>query len=460
MKLAFCGATGTVTGSRYLVSARGGEFLVDAGLFQGFKQLRLRNWEPPPFAPAKLAAVLLTHAHLDHSGYIPRLAKDGFEGPVYATAATRDLCSLLLPDSGHLMEEEAEYARRKGFSKHDPPLPLYTFEEARAAMRLFKTARWDRTVKVAGVQARYLRAGHLLGAASIRLTEGPVSVVFSGDIGRDDDAICFPPAPFEGADYLVVESTYGNRLHEHVDPVAKLAEIVTRTAQRGGVVVIPAFAVGRAQQVLHHLATLKAAKRIPDVPMFLNSPMASQATRLLDKHPAEHRLTGAQREALAAVARFVDTPEESKALNLRAGPMVIVAASGMITGGRVLHHVKAFGPDPRNTILFCGFQAGGTRGASIRDGSPTVRIHGEDVPIRAEVEAIDALSAHADSDGLLAWMRGAKSPPQCVFVTHGEPIAADALRQRIERELGWTCRVPDFRDRYELTPDGARVARR
>ena len=460
MRLTFCGATGTVTGSRYLVSGPKGDVLVDCGLFQGFKQLRLRNWETPPFTPKRIEAVLLSHAHLDHSGYLPRLAKSGFGGPVHATAGTRDLCSLLLPDSGHLLEEEAEYAARKGFSKHNPPLPLYTFEEAREAMRIFRTVRFGRALEVAGLEATWSRAGHLLGAGSIRLREEDVSIVFSGDIGRDDDALFLPPAPFAGADYLVVESTYGDRLHDKTDPMEALAAVVSRTAARGGVVLIPAFAVGRAQEVLHFLAKLKGARRIPDVPVFLNSPMASQATRMLERHLGELRLTPEACAELGAVARFVQTPDESRTLNTRPGPMVIVAASGMITGGRVLHHVKAFAPDERNTILFCGFQAGGTRGAAIRDGAASVRIHGADVPIRAEVVSIDTLSAHADSDGLLAWMRAVKTPPKCTFVTHGEPAAADALRQRIERELGWNCRVPDFRDRYELTPDGARSARR
>lgn len=459
MKLTFCGATNTVTGSRYLVSAGAGDVLVDAGLFQGFKQLRLRNWEAPPFRAAAIEAVLLTHAHLDHSGYIPRLAKVGFAGPVHCTAVTRDLCGLLLPDAGHLMEEEAAYARRKGFSRHDPPLPLYTFDEARRSLKQFRVARGSET-RVAGLAARFISAGHLPGATGIRVAAGGVSLRFSGDLGRGDDSLCFPPEPFEGADYLVVESTYGNRLHPADDPAARLAEVVARTAARDGVVVIPAFAVGRAQQVLHALVRLRAAGRIPGVPLYLNSPMASHATGLLAAHLGTHRLTRAECDAIARDVHVVDTPEQSRALNARRGPMVIVAASGMATGGRVVHHLAAFAPDPRNTILFCGFQAAGTRGAAIVEGAPSVRIHGAPVPIRAEVASIEGYSGHADADGLIAWMRAAPTAPRLTFITHGEPAAADALRQRIERELGWACVVPDYRDRYELAATGARKSTR
>ncbi|QJR14175.1 MBL fold metallo-hydrolase RNA specificity domain-containing protein [Usitatibacter palustris] len=460
MKLTFCGATGTVTGSRYLLRGDGGEVLVDCGLFQGYKQLRLRNWEAPPFAPKQVEAVLLSHAHLDHSGWIPRLVKAGFAGRVHCTPGTRDLCALLLPDSGHLQEEEAAYARRKGFSKHDPPQPLYTVADALAAMRAFRVVSRTRAVHVAGLEASFLHAGHLLGASSILVRGAGVSVMFSGDLGRDNDPILVPPAPFAGADYLVVESTYGNRSHDAGDREARLADVITRTVERGGIVVVPAFAVGRAQEILLHIARLRAAGRIPDVPVYLNSPMASHAGETLANHVGEHRLTAAQCAELTRIARIVATPEESAALNARRDPMIIVAASGMVTGGRVVHHVKAFAPDPRNTLLFCGYQAGGTRGATIVAGSPTVRIHGEDIPVRAEVVSLDGFSAHADADGLIAWMRAARTPPLCTFITHGEPDAADALRQRIERELGWNVRVPDYRDRYELTASGARSAGR
>jgi metallo-beta-lactamase family protein len=454
LRLTFCGANGTVTGSRYLLSGGKGRVLVDCGLFQGFKPLRLRNWEAPPFSARAIRAVLLTHAHLDHSGYLPVLVKNGFTGRVHCTDATRDLCEILLPDAGHLQEEEAQYARRKGFSRHDPPLPLYTFAQAQRSLRNFSAARHGRELEVEGLHARFVPAGHLLGATSIRVRFGKTTLAFSGDLGRADDALLFPPQPFEGADYLVIESTYGNRKHDASDPETTLAEVIRRTVTRGGVVVIPSFAVGRAQQILHHIARLKAAGRIPAVPVYLNSPMATRATQVLREHVGEHRLTREECDALASVARIVDTPEASIALNARREPMVIVAASGMVTGGRVVHHVKAFAPDPRNTILFCGFQAAGTRGAAIREGAPEVRIHGQPVPIRAEVAAIDNFSAHADADGLIAWMRSAKRAPKLTFITHGESAASDALRQRIERELGWACRVPDFRDAWALGSDG------
>lgn len=456
MKLTFCGATNTVTGSRFLVDGGAGNVLVDCGLFQGFKQLRLRNWEHPPFVAKSVEAVLLTHAHLDHSGYIPRLVQDGFEGRVHCTRATRDLCGILLPDSGHLMEEEAAYARRKGFSRHAQPLPLYTAADARAAMRRFSALRPGRALRVGGMEAAFMRAGHLIGASSIRLGQDGVSLAFSGDLGRTDDALLLPPEPFAGADYLVVESTYGNRRHEPGDREAKLAAAIDPVLRRGGVVVIPAFAVGRAQEILFHLGRIRKAGKIPDVPIYLNSPMASRAGDVFTAQVGEHALSRAQCEALSRVATAVGTMEESIALNARQGPMVIVAASGMVSGGRVVHHVKAFGPDARNLLLFCGYQAAGTRGASILEGKPSVRIFGQDVPIRAEVASLDGFSAHADADGLVDWMRAAPRPPKLTFIVHGEPAAADALRQRVERELGWDCVVPDYRDRYELAAAGAR----
>jgi metallo-beta-lactamase family protein len=451
MKLTFLGATGCVTGSKYLLEHDGRRLLVDCGLFQGLKQLRLRNWDDFPVPPRDIDAVVLTHAHLDHSGYLPRLVRQGFRGKVHCSAPTSDLCGLLLPDSARLLEEEADYANRHGFSKHRPALPLYTEADAFAALDRLQREDFDAGFEpIDGVRVVLCRAGHLLGAASVRVEWGGRSLLFSGDLGRNDDLLMKPPAPPQACDWLVVESTYGDRRHAGVEPLTAISDIVNRTAARGGVVVIPAFAVGRAQTLLHCLQTLKAQHRIPDLPVFLNSPMAADATRIYSRHRQEHRLTPSQWEAMCHGARIVNSVEESKKLNELRMPAVIVSASGMATGGRVLHHIKAFGPDPRNSILFAGYQAAGTRGGSMVAGAATVKIHGQHVPIRAEVAQIDALSGHADRDELLAWVGALPAPPRGVFVTHGEPAAADALRQAIEERHRWPSRVPELRDTVAL----------
>ena len=445
MNLTFLGATGTVTGSKYLLREGGSSILVDCGLFQGYKDLRLRNWAPLPVPPASIDAVILTHAHLDHSGYLPLLARSGFRGKVYCTQGTYDLCKILLPDSGYLLEEEAEFLNRHQLSKHKPALPLYTRDDAVRCLKLFRPVKTGDTWRPAvGLAASMSRSGHMPGSSFVRIDNGSRSILFSGDIGRPVDMVLKPPARPDGADYLVVESTYGDRQHGGNDVLAQLADVVNRTAKRGGVVVIPAFAVGRAQTMLHCLRLLKDRGAIGDMPIYLNSPMAAAATQVYYDHLDELRLSREDCEAMARAATIVETPDESRLLNRRHGPMVIVAASGMVTGGRVVHHIKAFAPDKRNTILFAGFQAGGTRGATIVAGAPTVRIHGEDVPVRAEVATLDTLSAHADGAEIVEWLRGFKSAPRQTFITHGEPAAADALRQRIERELQWECRAPYY----------------
>jgi len=445
MQVQFLGATGTVTGSKYLVSAGGRNILVDCGLFQGYKQLRLRNRAPLPVNPREIDAVILTHAHLDHSGYLPLLIKNGYAGKVYCTQATRDLCAILLPDSGHLQEEEAEYANRHKFSRHTPALPLYTREDAERSLARFAPVDFARDVDLGdGLTLHLLPAGHILGSSFVRLRYGGQTLLFTGDLGRPNDLIMVAPTVVNRADYLVVESTYGERRHDSTDPQERLAEIINRTVKRGGAVIVPAFAVGRAQTLMYLIHLLKAAQAIPDIPVFLNSPMAVDATRIYHNHRGEHRLTPAQCDAMCAAAKIVNSVEESKALNTRQGPMIVISASGMATGGRVVHHLKAFAPEARNTILFVGFQAGGTRGAAMLNGTETIKIHGEYVPVRAEVASIDNFSAHADYAEILGWLEQFETPPHQTFVTHGEPKAADALRHRIEENLGWRTHVPEY----------------
>lgn len=444
MRIQFLGGTDTVTGSKYLLEHGGRRLLVDCGLFQGLKQLRLRNWEPLPVKASQIDAVLLTHAHLDHSGFVPRLINLGFKGPVYATRATRDLCELLLPDSGYLQEEEADYANRHGHSRHKPALPLYTQDDAREALKRFEVLDFDKVHALwPGWTWRLRRAGHILGAASVHVAWERGSILFSGDVGRDDDLVMRPPERPEPADYVVIESTYGDRLHSKVDTLSAIAEVIDRTAARGGIVVVPAFAVGRAQTLLHCIHLLKAERRIPDLPVYLNSPMAADATHILRRHSDQHRLDVAQCAALSREVKFVNTVEESKRLNALKFPSIIISASGMATGGRVLHHLKAYAPDPRSTILFTGYQAAGTRGAAMLAGSREIKIHGAYVHVRAEVVGLDMLSAHADRSQLLAWLEGLPAPKR-VFVTHGEPVAADALRLAIEERFNWQAGVPDY----------------
>jgi metallo-beta-lactamase family protein len=452
MRIQFLGAAGTVTGSKYLVTSGDTRVLVDCGLFQGLKQLRLRNWAALPVEPASISAVVLTHAHLDHSGYVPLLVKNGFRGPVYCTPATLELCRILLPDSGRLQEEDAGYANRGGFSKHHPALPLYTEDDALASLRRFRPIGCGQAIDLGGgLSARFDPAGHILGAAIVSLDDAARRVVFSGDLGRPDDPLMRPPSAIDAADYLVVESTYGDRLHPTLDPLDEIETVVTRTIRRGGVVVVPAFAVGRAQSLLLCIARLKAARRIPaDLPVYLNSPMAVDVTGLYQRFGDQHRLDAQECAAMCQVARYVNSVEESKHLNTLQRPMIIVAASGMATGGRVVHHLKAFAPDARNTILFSGYQAAGTRGASMLAGTATVRIHGQDVPVRAEVAACTSLSAHADHAQVVQWLRHFRAAPRTTFITHGEPVAADAMRLHVERELHWTTQVPDYRDSADL----------
>lgn len=445
MKLKFLGGTGTVTGSKYLVEAGSTHVMVDCGLFQGLKQLRLRNWAPPPVAPISVGAIILTHAHIDHSGYLPLMVKNGFHGPVYCTEATYELCKILLPDAGRLQEEDAAHANRHRYSKHSPALPLYTENDALEALRLFKPMPFKELFEVKGLRVSFTPAGHILGAAIITLSDGQRSVVFSGDLGREADLIMRAPEAVEKADYLLVESTYGDRRHAKDDPLDILERVIQKTVQRGGAIIIPSFAVGRAQLLMYLIQQLKAAGRISkELPVFLNSPMATDVTDIYRHFRQQHRLNPEQCQAMCHVAKIIRTVDESIQLNERHGPMIVIAGSGMATGGRVVHHLKAFAPNARNTILLTGFQSAGTRGAAMLAGAEVIRIHGEDVPVRAEVAMIDCLSAHADYEEILRWLGKFTEAPRMTFVTHGEPIAADTLRRHIQDRLHWSCSVPEY----------------
>jgi metallo-beta-lactamase family protein len=445
VSISFLGGTGTVTGSKYLVRHGAHSVMIDCGLFQGYKLLRLRNWTPLPIAPDHIDAVLLTHAHLDHSGYLPLLARQGFGGQVYATHGTRDLCQILLPDSGHIQEEDAAFANRHKLSKHEPALPLYTRQDALNSLILIKGVALDRSFQpVPGWRATFSSAGHILGAASLLLEVGGRRILFSGDLGRPDDLIMNPPATAPAADTVLVESTYGDREHPKEDVLAELGPALHRLARRGGVAVVPVFAVGRAQVLLHAIAQLKKAGTIPaSLPVFLDSPMAVHTTHLFEHHPGEHRLNDRQVEALTHGATMISDVEESKALAARHGPMVILSASGMATGGRVLHHLEQRAANHRNMIILTGYQAPGTRGATLASGAKSVRIHGRDVEVKAEVVQLLSASAHADASQLISWLRTMPNTPDQVYVVHGDLGASDALRQRIEHGLHWRAMVPE-----------------
>jgi metallo-beta-lactamase family protein len=441
----FLGAAGTVTGSKYLVEHEGKSLLVDCGLFQGFKQLRLRNREPLPVEPHHIGAVILTHAHLDHSGYLPLLANEGFHGKVWATPATRDLAQILLPDSGHIQEEDANFANRHGTSKHAPALPLYTEVDAVQCLKLFRTADIGQSFEpLPGWVAHFSGAGHILGAASVLLEVGGRRILFSGDLGRPNDSLMKAPEAPPAADAVVCESTYGDRVHPDEDVFAELGPALKACAARGGVAVVPVFAVGRAQALLHAIANLKAQGELPrDLPVYLDSPMAISTTELYEKHMGEHRLNASQCHAMDSVAKMTRSVDESKAIAFQHGPKVILSASGMATGGRVLHHLMQYLGDHRNAIVLTGYQAPGTRGASLAGGATELRIFGKDVPVRAQVVQLTSASAHADSNQLLDWLKAMPGAPRRVFVTHGDPEASDRLRFRIEHELRWQALVPE-----------------
>ena len=442
-RISFLGAAGTVTGSKYLVETGTARVLVDCGVFQGVKALRERNWSPPPVEPARLDAIVLTHAHIDHSGYVPRLCGDGFRGRVHCTKGTEDLLQILLPDSGHLEEEAARLASRHGYAHKRPPLPLYTEEDARVSLEQLEAHEFGHEFSpAAGVFARFTRAGHILGSACLTLRTDAETIAFSGDVGRPDDPIMLPPDALPQADYVVVESTYGDRRHPAEAASDALARLVRETAAQGGTILVPAFAVGRAQHLLHLLAELRQAGRIPEIPVFLDSPMAINATEIFCRHKDDHRLSEDQCHAMCKVAHYTRTADESKALAHRSGPMIIISASGMATGGRILHHLRRCLPDPRHAVLLVGFQSAGTRGRSLLDGTDELKIHGQYVTVRARIAQIPGLSAHADYAELLDWLRKGSRAPRRAFVTHGEPAPADAFRRRLRDHLGWDAVVP------------------
>jgi metallo-beta-lactamase family protein len=463
--LSYLGGTGTVTGSKFLVEHDGYRMLVDCGLFQGLKDLRLRNWQAPPVDPASIDLVVLTHAHLDHTGYLPVLVRRGFEGQALATPATRDLCGILLPDSGHLQEEDARFANWKGYSKHAPALPLYTEEEARRTLPFLRPLPFDRTLEVHDrLSLRFYPAGHILGASLVEVRIGVPNgrgrekvLLFSGDLGRPGQPILPDPAPLPACDHLILEATYGDRDHSREDAKDRLETLIRDTVHRGGTLLIPAFAVGRTQTLLYLLREMRRDGRLPeDVPIYLDSPMAIEATRIVTEHPEAQDLemralvaNGEDPLGLSGV-RLASSIEESKALNNIVYPAIIISASGMAEGGRILHHLEFKLSDHRTTVLFVGFQAAGTRGRALQEGARSIKIHGREVPVRARIETLDGLSAHADRGEILGWIRSSGHRPGVVHLVHGEPRGLEDLAGRIRSELSASVEVPAYLDKTRI----------
>lgn len=457
----FFGATGTVTGSKYLLEADGKKFLIDCGLFQGLKELRLRNWQDFPVDPASIDAVILTHAHIDHSGYLPKLVQMGFKGSVYATTATADLCAIMLPDSAHLQEEDAKYANRKKFSKHSPAMPLYTINDANKALDLFQPLPYGKTTELTpAVTLTYRDAGHILGSAfvdiRVKTDGGERRILFSGDLGRPAQPILRDPHTVFGTDYLILESTYGDRLHDQMDKKTELAKIINDSVKRGGVLIVPSFAVGRTQELLFTIRELEQEQRIPEMPVFVDSPMAINATGVFKKnsqdHDMESKVAGLSGIEIMKTAdlRFARSSDQSKAINNIKGKAIIISASGMVTGGRILHHLFTRLPNPNNTVLFIGYQAVGTRGRTILEGAETVKIHGQQIPVKAHVEQISGFSAHADYNEILAWLSSFNEAPRKIFIVHGEPSQSRALGERIQSTFNWSYEIPEYLESFEL----------
>jgi metallo-beta-lactamase family protein len=475
ISITFLGAARTVTGSKYLVESNGTRVMVDAGLFQGLKELRERNWKDLPIAPDSIDAIVLTHAHLDHCGYLPRLVARGFRGRVFCTQGTQDLCKIVLPDAGRLQEEDAALANRHQFSKHNPALPLYTEVDAFRAVSQLQPCGYDRTMPVApGIEVDFINAGHLLGSSYVRMRIDGRTILFGGDLGRFGRPVLPDPTPASPADYLLVESTYGDRVHEQDDNGTRLAEVVSETANKGGKLIIPAFAIGRVEEIVYWLKRLEGEKRIPVLPVFLDSPMAAAAlARYTERvaeldpemhpeerddkaphdaaapHPPDVRRRQAMQEREMCIFcterfRVIASADESKQLTASRMPSIVISSSGMAEGGRVLHHLKAALPDQRNTVLFAGYQAVGTRGRRLVDGEKSIKIHGGWVPVASRIERIDSMSAHADANEIMHWLKGFTAPPTRTFIVHGEPVPQDVLGARIEKELGWSWKAPEY----------------
>ena len=470
----FLGAAGTVTGSKHLINTgdssgkSGFQVLIDCGLFQGPKEWRERNWSDTPVPAREIDAVILTHAHLDHCGWIPRLVKEGFRGPIYATSPTIDLCGIILPDSGHLQEEDAAFYNKMQKSKHTPALPLYTFEEAQEALHYFQPVKLGETVQLSSeLSFRFVRAAHILGSCMVQIslqTNGVArSLLFTGDIGRVRDHKVAPgkvvhsgPTEGEAADLLIMESTYGNRVHPKEDPLPELASLITNTAKRGGSVVVPAFAIERTQKFVFILKHLIESGQIPRIPVFCDSPMAIKAVEIFLKHDEEY--SEETREMIRNYGSpltwpgfsFASTPEESKRINANSVPAVIISSSGMATGGRILHHLAQRLPDPRNLVLFIGFQAPGTRGFAIKSGTEEIKIFGDYVPIRAQIAALEQFSDHADPPELLNWLRTFRNRPATTYLVHGEPSASGQLRDVMRKDLGWNVEVAQYLEKIEI----------
>lgn len=454
--LTFLGAAGTVTGSKHLIDLGTHRVLVDCGLFQGLKELRLRNWAALPIDPRHIDAVILTHAHLDHCGYLPRLVGAGFRGRVFCTPGTSELCSLVLPDSAHIQEEDARYANEGGYSKHHPALPLYTELDAARALTQLQPVGYDRPVPVVpGLEVEFINAGHLLGSAYARVRVGGKTYLFGGDLGRYGRPVLPDPSPVAEADVLLVESTYGDRLHEADDDGANLGAIVSGAAQRGGKLIIPSFAVGRVEEVLYWLRRLEHQNRIPVLPVYVDSPMGAGALQFYSQrlneldaemNPEARRVSTFSTERMRVVA----SPQESADLAASSDPAIVIAASGMATGGRVLHHLEACLPSPRNTVLFVGYQAAGTRGRLLIDGAKEIKLHGQVVPVLAHVAKIDSMSAHADAGEIMRWLSGFTRPPSMTYLVHGEAAALEALKASIAAKLGWPVHIAAYLERVAL----------